>query len=216
MSNPSVRLLPVLFLLAHGTLNLLAQQFMADLVRTKPEGAAASRLRVSGDKMRLESIGPQKGGVVVLDLKEGSGFMAIPEQKTYSLLSPRQISPTTPFFRPSDPENACEAWDKFVGKPGSCTKIGDESLNGRQVVKYKGVARNGDPGYAWVDRNLKFVVKWDGKATACELRDIKLTSQPPAFFEIPKDYLKMDSIADRKTAGKKPVPKNASPKPNKQ
>jgi hypothetical protein len=65
----------------------------------------------------------------------------------------------------------------------------------------------------WVDRKLKFVVKWESKATACELRDIQVGPQPPAYFEIPKDYQKMDSAADRKTTSKKPMPKAAPPKP---
>ena len=105
-------------------------------------------------------------------------------------------------FHPKDPENACGAWEKIVNKPGTCTKVGDETINGRMAVRYKGVARNGDTGSVWVDRKLSFVIKWDGKAAASELPNIQEGPQSAAMFDIAKGYEKMDSQAARQDAAK--------------
>ncbi len=211
MSNTLARLLPTLLLLTVGCANALAQQFSAELVRLKPEGAPPSRVMVSGDMMRFETLSPVKRSIMVVDLKQKTGFMAFPDDKMYSVLPPGQILPTTPFFHPADPENACEAWEKLVNKPGTCSKVGDETINGRQVVKYKGSARNGDTGTVWVDRKIRYVVKWEGQATSAELRNIQEGPQSAALFEAPKNYQVMSSKASRKGAMKKAPPKTSPP-----
>ncbi len=207
MTRRCACLLTPLFLLTFGSLNVFAQQFAAGLIHLKPEGAAPSKVFVSGDRIRFETIGPQKVSVVVVDLKKKTGFMALPDDKTYSLLLPAQLSPATPFFHAADPEKACAEWETLVGKPGTCKKVGDERINGREAVKYKGVAMNGDTGTAWVDSKLGFVIKWEGERTSCELRNILAAPQRDALFEIPKGYQRMDTAASRRASAKKMFPK---------
>ena len=188
-------------LLTVGSLPLFAQQFSAVLVHQKPEGAVPAKVSVNGDKVRLELDKGRRGGIVVIDLKEQTGFIALPEGKSYTVLPPERISTPMPFFHAADPENACPAWEKLVNKPGSCTKVGDVVLNGRAAVKYAGAAQNGETGSAWVDRKLNFVVKWEGQARAAEIRNIQEAPQSLSLFEIPKGYDKVDPRAAQQAPG---------------
>ncbi len=166
------------------------------LQRQKPVGAIPSKVYVRGDKIRFE-VGDklQLSSVVILDIKEQTGYMVLPSNKSYTEYAPGKIPMAMPFLRPADPENACPAWDKLVGKPGSCTKVGDDTLNGRPVVKYRGTSRNGDTGIAWVDVKLAYVVKWEGEKTAAELRGINVAPQAASLFVLPKGYERVDSLA---------------------
>ena len=213
MPNRRVLLLSLL-LLALGNLNALAQQFSAELVHLKPEGAAPAKVFVSGDKIRFETENAQQGFIVVVDVKQLTGFMALPENQTYSELQPQRISLAMPFFHPADPENGCAVWEEFVHKKGTCAKAGDETTNGRPTIKYKGVALNGDTGYAWVDRKLNWVIKWEGQAGAAELRNIEEGPQSASLFEVPKDYAKASRQSGQQGGSSKKPPKTG-PAPQK-
>ncbi len=181
----------------------LAQQFSADLVRLKPEGAIPSKVFVSGEKVRFEAGSGTHLSVVLADLKQRTGYLVLPDDKTYAMMRPGQISTTMPFFHSVDPENACGAWETAIGKQGTCTKAGDETINGRAAVKYNGTAGNGDTGSAWVDSKLGFVIKWEGRAGAAELRNIQEGPQSVMLFEVPKDYQRSDTRASRGAPAKK-------------
>ncbi len=192
-----------LLLLALISSPALAQQFSADLVRLKPEGAIPSKVFVSGDNVRFEAGSGNHLSIVVADLKQRTGYLVLPDDKTYSMLPPGQVSPTMPFFHSVDPENACGAWEKAIGKPGTCTKAGDETSNGRAAVKYNGTTANGDSGTAWVDCKLGVVIKWEGQAGAAELRNIQEGPQPVTLFQIPKDYQRSDTRSSQRGLPKK-------------
>ncbi len=201
-SRLAFRLSGVFFLTVLCNMPVFAQQFSADLVRLKPTGAAPSKVFVSGDRMRLEAGSGQHLSVIVADLKQQTGYLILPDDKSYSMMRPGLISTTMPFFQPGDPENACGAWESAVNKPGTCKKVGDETINGRAAVKYSGTARNGDTGSAWVDRRLRFVIKWEGQTGAAELRDITEGMQAVTLFEIPKGYQRMDVRASQSGSAK--------------
>jgi len=186
-----------------------AQQFTADMVRSKPQSDVVTKVYVSGDKMRLET-SQEHGGVGIVDLEQHTSLMLVPANKTY--VASHALSPT-PFFRPEDAGNACEAWEKLTGKPGSCTKVGEETINGRSAVKYKGTAPNGDTGFAWVDRKLKFVTKWEGEKTAVEFQNIKEGPQAPSLFTVPSDYDKIDVPHAHKRKPKMANPRVVLPPP---
>lgn len=212
------RLSSVLIALCLGSLPAFCQQFSADMIRQKPEGTLPSKVAVKGEKIRFAMTGqqPQQESVVVIDLKQETGFMVLPDNKSYTPLASKHISTAMPFFLPTDPENACADWDKFVSKPGSCSKVGDETIDDRAVVKYKGVARNGDTGYAWVDKKLKFVTKWEGEKGAVSFKNIQEGPQAAAMFTISSGFERMDSMASRQPsakgkAGAKPKPMTARP-----
>ncbi len=199
-----------LFLPALLSMPVLAQQFSADLVHLKPAGAVPSKVFVSDYKMRFEAGSGQHVSIIVVDLKEQTGYMILPEDKSYTVLPQGRISLAMPFFHAPDPENACAVWERSVNKPGSCKKLGGEAVDSRSAVKYKGTARNGDNGSVWVDRKLRFVIKWEGDAAASELRNIQEGPQAATLFEIPKGYERIDTRkprsedAKKKTKGTKP------------
>jgi len=183
----------------------LAQEFSADLVRQKPAGAAKSKVYVSKGKVRLETEGQSKANYVILNLAQRQSSMVLPDSKTYILSPPGQIPSSIPFFNIENADNACPAWEKSVQKPGTCTKVGDDTVSGRKAVKYTGTAGNGDTGTAWVDRKLHFPIKWEGEKGAAELQNIQEGPQAASLFEIPSDYEKMDVAAARAAKKRKPA-----------
>jgi len=205
--------LSVLIALVLGSFPAFSQQFTADMIRQKPEGTQPSKVAVKGEKIRFSMAGqqPQQESIVVIDLKQETGFMVLPDNKSYTPLAAKHIATAMPFFLPDDPENACEAWDKFVSKPGSCSKVGDETVDDRATVKYKGVARNGDTGYAWVDKKLKFVTKWEGEKGAVSFRNIQEGPQSAAMFTVPQGFERMDSVATRQQSAKEKPGSKAKP-----
>jgi hypothetical protein len=186
-----------------GSCPMFAQQFSAEMVREKPEGVPASKVAVSGEKMRFEITGKQNT-VAIVDLKQESGFMILPDNKSYTRMPGTRLSTAMPFFRPTDPENACPAWDAFVGKPGSCSKVGDATVDSRDAVKYKGVARNGSTGFAYVDRKLDFVTKWESDRSVVSFKNIAEGPQASSLFTIPAGMQETDSLAAHQQGGGKP------------
>ena len=184
----------------------VAQEFSAELVRQKPAGAAKSKIYVGKSKIRLEAEGQARANYVILNLAQRQSSMVLPDNKTYIISPPGQIPSSIPFFMIDDPENACAAWEKSVQKPKTCNRVGDDTVNGRTTVKYTGTSNTGDIGTAWVDRKLRFVIKWEGEKGAAELQNIQEGPQAASLFEIPSDYEKMDIAAARAAKKRKPVP----------
>jgi hypothetical protein len=133
--------------------------------------------------------------VVIFDLATQVSTMIVPSNQSYMVSTPGWTSPALPLFKISDPENACPDWEKALNKPGTCSKVGDEKLEGRDTVKYRGSSKNGETGYAWVDRKLHLVIKWDGEKRGTELRNIQEGPQSASLFEIPSNYQKVDAKA---------------------
>jgi hypothetical protein len=195
-------------LLVGGSVPALAQEFNADLVRQKLTGAATTKVSVNGDKMRLEATGQTKQSYVILNLAKRTSLMALPDSKSYVVSPPGRIPASIPFFHIDDPDNACPAWEKSADKPGTCKKLGDDTINGRSTVKYAGTASDGNTVTAWIDRKLHFVIKWEGEKGAAELQNIQEGPQAASLFEIPNDYEKLDVAAARENAKRnnKPAP----------
>ena len=189
-----------------------SQEFSAEMVRQKPAGAPTTQISVSKDKVRFDVNGQSKKSYVIIDLTKRASVMVLPANKTYIMTAPGRIPSSIPLLHIDDPENACPAWEKALNNPGTCKKVGDDTLNGRSTVKYTGTADNGDTGTAWVDRKLHFVIKWEGEKGAAELQNIKEGPQDASLYQIPTDYQKMDVTAARKS-GQKRMPRSVSPKP---
>lgn len=193
----------------------VGQQFTADLVHLKPPSDIVTKVFVSGDKMRLETTSQEHSGVVIMDLEKRTSLMLVPASKTYVAWPAGRAQGPMPFFHPKDADNACDAWEKLVNKPGTCAKIGDETIHGRSAVKYKGIAQNGDTGYAWVDRHLMFVTKWEGEKTAAEFKTVQEGPQAASLFTVPSDYEKIDvPQAHKGSKAKKAKPRVVSPPQN--
>ena len=172
--------------------------FSAELVETPANTASGpAKVYVSKDKMRFE--GHEENGhvgAIIMNFSSQTTDILMPERKMYIETQMGQgpgARRSFNFFRASDPENACDEWKKLATKPGgSCQKVGNETVNGRNTIKYEGKSADGDVSYVWIDPKLRFPVKWQGKKSAGEMRDLQVGAQPASLFSVPSDYQKMD------------------------
>jgi hypothetical protein len=69
-------------------------------------------------------------------------------------------------------------------------------IDGRRTVKFEGVSPEHDHGFAWVDPNLRFIIKIEGASgDAMSLEHIVEGPQAAALFEVPADFKKVDPEA---------------------
>jgi hypothetical protein len=181
--------------LAAGTLALAQTEFSADIVNDQAAGKAATKVYFGKDKVRFDAPDNSGGGVVILDLNTQSILVLMAKQRMYMEM-PSQMMESRgmfQFFKSGDVDNACADWLKVSkNQNGTCHKVGHETVNGRDTVKYEGTGANGDNGTFWLDSKLRFPVKWQGKKDGGELRNIQEGAQPASLFEIPAGYNKMD------------------------
>lgn len=180
----------------------LAQDFSADVVSRDSDSSGMKKVYVTRNKARFELQGdnPQMGpSAIVFDDTKHSYTIIMAERHMY-MDAPMTITKRllTHFWRVDDPNDACPEWKKTAEEAGSdedwgsCTKIGSDTLNGRDAVKYEGVSKKGEKSHIWVDSKLRCVVKTDEGAGGFELRNIQEGSQPASLFEIPSGYTKFD------------------------
>jgi hypothetical protein len=196
MTKFAIRLL-CLILFLQFTANVFAQEFSADLVNTKSGSPrTVGKLYVGKDQARFEAQDSEaQGGVALMNFTTHIPDILVPQRQMYIEMPMQMQGRRQPFafFRPTDPDNACEEWLKTAAKPGStCHRIGPDVLDGRATTKYEGTSREGDSGTVWVDTKLRFALKWQDKDGAVQLQNIKEGSQPDSLFEIPAGYQKMD------------------------
>jgi hypothetical protein len=170
-----------------------AQEFSAEMVRQKPEGTPTTKVSVSRGMARFEVTGQTKKSFVIVNLVQRTSSMVLPDAKSYVVSAPGRTPSSIPLLHIEDPDNACQVWEQTTNHPGTCKKVGDDTVNGRSTVKYTGTAENGDTGTAWVDRKLHFVIKWEGQKSAAELQNIQEGPQAATLFQIPSDYEKLDT-----------------------
>ena len=173
-----------------------AQEFSADVVyldtnspNAPADGSvsgshASSKLCVSKDKIRLETNG-LTGAVLLADRAEHTAVVLQPKKKAYQPLA----SAPSEYFRVENADDACPSWQVFAEQKIVCEKVGPELINGRETVKYqnKGTLEAAH-AVIWIDKALKFVIKWQAAGTAAELRNIKEERQAADLFALPSDY----------------------------
>jgi hypothetical protein len=197
------RALSLAFLLL-GCTALFAQEFSAVIADMKESKARTpTKIYVGKNMIRFETEEGSRGGVLLMDIAKGSSIVLMPQQHMYmEMTQGLGVQRSSAFFRPTDVDNACPEWQRasaeYAKKPlVSCHRVGEDTVNGRATVKYEGTSAEGDQGSAWIDRSLRFVIKWQGKNGVMELHDIKEGPQPSSLFEIPSDYQKFDMGAMR-------------------
>jgi hypothetical protein len=178
------------------------EDFSANVVKQGPEkqNSGPTKIYVTKTKMRFESSQPgNRGGAVIVNLSTQTADILMPERKMYMESAQSQVPGSQrkwAFFRTMDPENACPDWLKMQTQQNkTCEKVGHETVNGRNTVKYTGTSANGDSGTVWVDPKLAFPIKWESKNDSWQLQDINEGSQPASLFEIPSDYQKFQMPA---------------------
>jgi hypothetical protein len=173
----------------------LAQaEFSAVIVDTK--GDPNAKIYFAKDKIRVEpaQIYPRSGGgVFIMNLATQTSIVLMDQQHLYrempSQMAQQQQGVGYILFSTNDVEAACPDWSKNVNnKGGTCDKAGNDTVNGRSTVKYQTTNAKGDTGYFWIDSELRFPVRWQGKNGTWELRNIQEGSQPASLFEVPPGY----------------------------
>jgi len=165
------------------------QEFSADVVYLELSGSVStshpsSKLYVSKDKFRLETNGFQ-GNILLVDRADQANYVLQPKKKVYQQLA----SGPSQYFRVENPDDACASWQRATDQKIVCEKVDTEVVNGRETVKYRNKsASEAATADVWVDKALKFVVKWQAADTAAELRNIKEEKQSEALFTVPSDY----------------------------
>jgi hypothetical protein len=190
----------LVFLLFTGL--ALAQDFSADINATG--NANFKKVYATADKVRIEGSLQQPGvGAIawILDESKYKWFVLLEQRHVYLDSLPEAITGPviTQFWRVQDADDACPQWKKVAEQQGtashwgSCTRVGDDTVNGRSTVKYEGADKEGKKSHYWVDRKLRCVIKTDqGNGDGIELRNIQEGSQPGSLFEIPAGYMKVD------------------------
>ena len=195
-----VRIACSVALLVTASVALAQSEFSADIVDTHSEksGRGPTKVYFGKDKMRFDAndqSDPRGPGSVIFDFKNESWVVLMAKQHMYMEMPSKMMENRGMFhfFRTGDVENACPEWQAMAtNKGGSCKKIGHETVNGRETVKYEGTNLKGEESTVWLDSKVRFPIKWQGKNESGELQNIKEGSQPASLFEIPSDYKKFD------------------------
>jgi len=186
-------------LLVAASFALAQTEFSADVVDTAHQkaGRGPTKVYFGKDKMRFDSedSDPRSGGPVIFDFSNESWVVLMTKQHMFMQMPSQMMEKRGMFhfFRTGDVENACSDWLKLRhSEHGTCRKVGNESVNGRNTVKYEGTNDNGETSTVWLDSKLRFPLKWQGKNSGGELQNIQEGSQPSSLFEIPAGFTKFD------------------------
>lgn len=184
--------------LALSNFALGQSEFSADIVNNQTPTKTPTKAYFGRDKMRFETAenSARGGGAVILDLATQKFVVLMPKQNMYMEMPEHAMESRGmfQFFKSGDAENACADWLKVEeNKGGTCHKLGHETVNGRDTVKYEGTNSSGESKTAWLDAKVRFPIKWQGKDSGGELRNIQEGPQPASLFEIPAGYSKMDT-----------------------
>ena len=173
-------------------------EFSADVVNNERGDKGPTKVYFGKDKMRFDAKDDSEargGGAVIFDLSKESWTVLMAKQHVYMEMPSKMMENRGmfAFFKSGDVENTCSDWLKLErNKGGTCHKVGSETVNGRNTVKYEGTNASGETSSVWLDSKLRFPVKWQGKNNGGEMRNIQEGPQPASLFEIPAGYTKMD------------------------
>ena len=179
---------------------VLAQmEFSAEIVDLqKPGTPTMAKIYFAKDKMRIESQtgGPRSGGAIIMNFATQTSIVLMAQQHMYMEMpaqaQSQRMGYASAFFQAGDVENACGDWQKMGHQGASCHKVGNETINGRDTVKYETTNASGDVSHFWLDPKLRFPVKWQGKNNDGELRNIQEGTQTANLFEAPAGFTKMN------------------------
>jgi hypothetical protein len=180
-----------------------AEQFSADLVIVRHEGAAAEpagKLRVFDNKVRLET--PELAdGFFLIDGATPAVYFVRPAARVF--MDARQSSQLTRMFVPIDPDDPCRQWQVMAKLAGladqgdwRCERTGEETIGGRSAIAYRAVSGSDRQLIGWIDTARKFPLRIkteDGAVITVE--NIRDQPQPTQSFEIPAGFRKFDPQA---------------------
>ena len=180
-----------------------AQQFSADLVIVRHEGAAAepvAKLHVLGGKVRLETL-ELADGFFLVDGATPVAYFVRPAARVF--MDARQSSRLTRILMQVDPGDPCRQWQAMAKLAGSadhgewrCERAGEETIGGRSAIAFQAVSTTGGELVGWIDAALKFPLRiktQDGAVITAE--NIRDEPQPAQLFEIASGFRKFDPQA---------------------
>ena len=185
--------------------------FSADVVNLSA-GSNTFHTRIFSTKGKLRFQGEDRSGrtnsIMIVNLGDRTSIVLMPQQKQYIESDRPQIpGQGVTFFQAKDVEDACADWKAMAhAANGKCKKIGHETVNGRDAVRYDVATGAGKPGPVWIDVKLHFPVKWQGASASGELRTIKEEAQAAELFQVPTGYTK-------RALGKSTLPKEKPAQP---
>ena len=144
---------------------------------------SSAKLYVSKDKLRIDFAGVSPHSLIVDDSSR-TIVVLYHDRKAYQALASRPAV----YFRVTDADDACPAWQAAVGAALLCQKAGAELVAGRNAVRYTHPAGDGGADEIWVDPALKYVIKWRIDAAEMELHNISEGPQPAGLFVVPDAY----------------------------
>jgi hypothetical protein len=164
-------------------------EYSADSTIQNEEGTIQQKVFVTPTKERKEMLtGAGDGGIQIFRYDTKVMWVVMPSQKMYM-----EHSMTGGQSRSNDPSQ----WTY------EDTAMGEETLNGVRVTKYKTIATSTDGkkfgGFSWRTRdgiNLKQDLLYkegnDKKRMLTELSNLQVGRQDPKLFEIPEGFTKLD------------------------
>jgi hypothetical protein len=183
-----------------GSVAARAQQFAADLVIMARDGGAAApagKLRVSGDKVRIET--PDLAdGFFLIDGTKPTAYFVRPTARVF--MDARKSSQLTRLFVPVDPDNPCAQWQAMAKLAGvvdqvdwRCERVGEQTIGARSTVAYRAISVRGRELTGWVDVAYKFPLRIETENGAViSVENVRDESQPAQSFEIPAGFRKFD------------------------
>ncbi len=194
-----LNLLGLTGLLSCGYCPALAQQFSAELVSTRENGATtpSGKIYFLNGKVRIET--PDfPDAFFLIDGANGAAYFVQPTEKVF--MDARQSSPLTRMLITVDPGNPCQQWQDAAKRAGAvvpgeswrCERV-EETLAGRSSVAYRATSSSGQSFLGWIDPELKFPLRLrttDGTIVAVE--NIRKEPQSERLFEIPAEFGKFD------------------------
>ena len=164
-------------------------EYSADSTIQSEEGTIQQRVYVTPTKERKEMLtGSGDGAVQIFRYDNKVMWMLMPSQRMYM-------------------ENSISGGPSKGNDPSQWTyedtAVGEETLNGMKVTKYKTIATSTDGkkfgGFSWRTKegiNLKQDLLYkegnDKKRMMTELSNVKIGTQDPKLFEIPDGFTKLD------------------------
>jgi hypothetical protein len=182
---------------------LLAQDFSADVVNARG-GEGIRKVYSVKDKVRSEVEGQSQtmgANAIIVGEAQKKWVVLFSDRHMYVDSWPTMMKKPliTQYWHVEDVNDACPQWEKLAEQSGtyknwsSCSKVGSDTVNGRNTVKYEGVSTTGDKDYYWVDTKLHCVIKQQGgTGGGTELTNIQEGSQLASLFEVPAGYTKVD------------------------
>lgn len=155
------------------------KEFSSDQVITATDGSVVqNKIFTDGNRVRAEMT------------THGMQFTAIilpAEKKIYQLLPAQSLALEIPY----SPDQYKEQMTSAMGLDGTFEPLGDETVENVNCHKYRFTSKEDKKVFfIWVNPADKTPVKMtaDDKSFSIIFKDFKPGPQPPALFEVPRDY----------------------------